>query len=163
MAEMTGAPRAIATLLVANRGEIAVRILRTARRMGMRTVAVYADDDAGALHVASADFAIRLPGEAPAETYLNIPTVIAAARTSGADAIHPGYGFLSENAAFAEACAAAGIVFVGPSPEAMRAIGDKAAARRIAAAASIPVVPGYDGGDQSADAIAGAADKIGYP
>ncbi len=159
---MTG-PRPITTLLVANRGEIAVRIMRTAQRMGIRTVAVYAEDDAGALHVASADIAVRLAGGEIAETYLSVPAVVAAAKAAGAEAIHPGYGFLSENAELASACEAAGIIFIGPTAAAMQAIGDKAAARRLAAENGIPIVPGYEGGDQSFEALATAAGQIGYP
>jgi 3-methylcrotonyl-CoA carboxylase alpha subunit len=153
----------ITTLLIANRGEIAIRIMRTARRMGLRTVAVYTDDEASAPHVRAADAAVRLPGGTPAASYLDVNAIIAAAKAAGAGAIHPGYGFLAENPDFADACAKAGIVFVGPPAAAMRAVGDKAEARRLAAANKIPVVPGYDGKDQSPEAIAAAADRIGYP
>src|SRR4051794_9478797 len=118
-----------ARILIANRGEIACRIARTARRLGVRTVAVYSDADAGAPHVRACDEAIRI-GPAPARhSYLNADAVIAAARSTGAEAIHPGYGFLSENAEFAEACATAGLVFIGPPPEAIRAMGSKSAAK----------------------------------
>jgi len=160
---MGAVTRPIATLLVANRGEIALRIMRTARRMGLRVVAVFSDADADAQHVAAADMAIRI-GPAPArESYLDIAAILAAARTSGADAIHPGYGFLAENAAFAEACETAGLVFVGPSAASIAMVGDKARARTLAGAAGVPVVPGYDGGDQTSQRLAQAAQGIGYP
>src|SRR5204863_4349479 len=129
-------------ILIANRGEIACRIIRTARRMGIATVTVYSEADAGALHVAMASEA-RLIGPAPArDSYLNIASVIAAARNSGAEAVHPGYGFLSENPDFAEACAEAGIVFIGPSPDTIRAMGCEAAAKALMPAHGVPVVPG---------------------
>jgi 3-methylcrotonyl-CoA carboxylase alpha subunit len=151
------------TLLIANRGEIAVRVMRTARRMGIATVAVYSDADRGALHVVSADAAYRL-GPAPAgESYLRIDRIIAAARASGADAIHPGYGFLSENADFAEAVAAAGLVFVGPPPQAIRSMGLKDAAKTLMQKAGVPVVPGYHGDRQDAEFLAKQAAGIGYP
>jgi 3-methylcrotonyl-CoA carboxylase alpha subunit len=151
------------TLLIANRGEIACRVIRTARRMGLRTVAVFSDADAGAMHVAMADAAIHL-GPAPArESYLDIGKVIAAARAAGADAIHPGYGFLSENAEFAEACAAAGITFVGPPPAAIRAMGSKAAAKALMEGAGVPLVPGYHGEDQSDATLKREAARIGFP
>src|SRR5947208_3562989 len=135
-------------ILIANRGEIACRIIRTARRMGIATVAVYSEADAGALHVALADEA-RLIGPPPArQSYLDITAIIAAARDSGAEAVHPGYGFLSENAEFAEACARAGLVFIGPSPEAIRTMGSKAAAKTLMEAHGVPVVPGYHGVEQ---------------
>jgi 3-methylcrotonyl-CoA carboxylase alpha subunit len=151
------------TLLIANRGEIACRIIRTARRLGIGTVAVYSDADASARHVRLADAAVRL-GPAPAlASYLDIEAVIEAARAAGADAIHPGYGFLSENAEFAEACAAAGIVFVGPTPEAIRAMGSKSEAKELVAAAGTPVVPGYQGADQSDDLLLAEATRLGCP
>jgi 3-methylcrotonyl-CoA carboxylase alpha subunit len=153
----------IKRLLVANRGEIAVRVARTARRLGVRVIAVYSDADAHAMHVAFADEAVHLGPEAPSESYLNIDAVIAAARATGADAIHPGYGFLSENARFAEACLAAGIVFVGPSADAMRAMGDKAASKNVMATAGVPLVPGYHGDDQGAETLIEAAREIGFP
>ncbi len=151
------------SLLIANRGEIACRIIRTARQLGIRTVAVYSDADGAARHVRLADTAIRL-GPAPAlASYLDIEAVLAAARASGAQAIHPGYGFLSENADFAAACAAAGVVFVGPSPDAIRAMGSKSEAKRLVAAAGTPVVPGYHGEVQSDTRLAAEADALGYP
>ncbi|MFM7119085.1 MAG: acetyl/propionyl/methylcrotonyl-CoA carboxylase subunit alpha, partial [Gammaproteobacteria bacterium] len=152
-----------ASLLIANRGEIACRIMRTARRLGIRTIAVYSDADATAQHVREADVALRI-GPAPAlASYLNIEAVVAAAVASGAEAVHPGYGFLSENAAFAEACSAAGLVFVGPSPAAIRAMGSKRAAKEIVAAAGTPVVPGYQGSDQTDARLAAEAARLGYP
>jgi len=150
-------------LLIANRGEIAVRIIRTARRMGVATVAVYSDADAKAAHVALADQAVRLGPPPPRESYLSIEAVLAAAKASGAEAIHPGYGFLSENAEFAEACAGAGIVFVGPPPSAIRAMGLKDRAKALMAKAGVPVVPGYLGDDQSTEHLRAEADRIGYP
>jgi 3-methylcrotonyl-CoA carboxylase alpha subunit len=153
----------ISSLLIANRGEIAVRVMRTARRMGIRTVAVFSEADTGAMHVAEADEAVCIGPPAPAESYLNVAAVLAAAQETGADAIHPGYGFLSENADFAEACQAAGIVFVGPSAAAIRAMGDKAAAKAAMEGAGVPLVPGYHGDDQSPKKLVGAAKKIGFP
>ena len=152
-----------ASLLIANRGEIACRVIRTARRLGIRTVAVYSEADAGALHVAMADEAYAI-GPAPArESYLDIARILEAARRRGAEAIHPGYGFLSENAEFAAACAAAGIVFIGPPAAAIRAMGDKAAAKALMEEAGVPVVPGYHGDDQERARFAEAARAIGYP
>jgi 3-methylcrotonyl-CoA carboxylase alpha subunit len=150
-------------LLIANRGEIAIRVMRTAHRLGIATVAVYSDADANAAHVAIADEAIRI-GPAPArESYLDIAAVISAAKASGAEAIHPGYGFLSENAEFAEACRAAGIVFVGPPANAIRAMGLKDRAKAIMAEAGVAVVPGYLGEDQSPDRLASEAARVGFP
>lgn len=150
-------------LLIANRGEIACRILRTARRLGIRTVAVYSAADVEALHVRLADEAVLL-GAAPArESYLAGEKVIAAALATGADAIHPGYGFLSENADFAEACVAAGLCFVGPPAAAIRAMGGKSAAKALMEAAGVPVVPGYHGTDQTLVTLQDAALRIGYP
>ncbi|MDZ5448871.1 acetyl/propionyl/methylcrotonyl-CoA carboxylase subunit alpha [Labrys sp. ZIDIC5] len=156
-------PRPIRVLLIANRGEIAVRIIRTARAMGIRTVAVYSDADADSLAVSLADRALRI-GPAPSrESYLSIEKLIAAAKASGADAIHPGYGFLAENAEFARACAAADITFVGPSAETILAMGDKAQARSRMAAAGVPVLSGYEGEDQGVDTLVAAAEAIGFP
>ena len=150
-------------LLIANRGEIARRIARTARRLGIATVAVYSDADAKALHVLEAEEAWHI-GPAPAEeSYLRIERLIEVARASGAEAIHPGYGFLSENAAFAEACAAAGLVFVGPPPEAIRAMGSKSEAKSIMERAAVPLVPGYHGRDQEPALLAEEAARIGFP
>src|SRR3954471_23175870 len=151
----------IGKLLVANRGEIALRVMRTARAMDIATVAVYSDPDAGAPFVVLADEAVRLPGAAPGETYLRGDLVVAAARATGADAVHPGYGFLSENAGFARACAEAGLTFVGPSPEAIEAMGSKTAAKERMAAAGVPTLPGVVVDDGTDLAAAGA--QIGYP
>ncbi|NUN67907.1 acetyl/propionyl/methylcrotonyl-CoA carboxylase subunit alpha [Pseudanabaena biceps] len=151
------------SVLVANRGEIACRVFRTAQRMGIRTVAVYSDADADAPHVKMADAAVRL-GPAPArESYLDGAKVLAAAKESGAEAIHPGYGFLSENAEFAEAVMAAGLVWIGPPPAAIRAMGLKDAAKRLMIEAGVPVTPGYQGEDQSPERLAAEAARIGYP
>ncbi|MEO0323144.1 MAG: biotin carboxylase N-terminal domain-containing protein [Myxococcota bacterium] len=155
--------RTIETLLVANRGEIARRIFRTCRDLGIATVAVYSDADAGAPFVREADQALRL-GPAPSrESYLNVPALLAAAKASGADAVHPGYGFLAENAAFAEAVAKAGLVFVGPSPQAIRSMGLKREAKALVAAAGVPVIPGYDGADQDPSVLAAEAARVGFP
>ncbi len=153
----------IRKLLVANRGEIACRIFRTCRRLGIATVAVYSDADARAMHVREADEAIAI-GAAPAtESYLRAEAVLAAAKQAGADAIHPGYGFLSENAAFAEAVIAAGLIWVGPPPSAIRALGLKDEAKRIAEEAGVPVLPGYRGEKQDLRTLTEAARAIGYP
>ena len=151
------------TLLIANRGEIACRVIRTARRLGLRTVAVYSDADAGARHVAEADVAVRI-GPAPArESYLKADAILAAAAATGAQAIHPGYGFLSENAEFADACAAAGVTFVGPPASAIRAMGGKSEAKALMAAAGVPLVPGYHDADQDPARLAAEAAAIGFP
>ena len=151
------------SLLIANRGEIACRVMRTAKRMGLRTVAVYSDVDADAPHVAMADQAVRV-GSAPVrESYLNVEAILEAARVSGAKAVHPGYGFLSENPDFAEACVKAGLIFVGPPANAIRAMGLKDAAKVLMIKAGVPVVPGYLGDDQSAVALAREAEKTGFP
>ncbi len=150
-------------ILIANRGEIACRVIATARRLGIGTVAVYSDADRHARHVRLADEAVRI-GPAPArESYLNVAAILEAARRTGAEAIHPGYGFLSENAAFAEACDAAGVVFIGPAPAAIRAMGDKAHAKALMAQAGVPLIPGYHGEDQSPERLLAEADAIGYP
>jgi len=150
-------------LLIANRGEIACRVARTARRMGIRTVAVYSDADARALHVEACDEAYRLGPPPPRDSYLRGDAIIGIAQRSGAKAIHPGYGFLSENEAFAAACARAGLVFVGPPPEAIAAMGSKAAAKAIMANARVPLVPGYHEADQDPGRLAREAGAIGYP
>jgi geranyl-CoA carboxylase alpha subunit len=151
------------TLLVANRGEIACRVIRSARALGLRTVAVFSDADARALHVRSADAAVRI-GSGPArDSYLDIARIIDACQRSGAQAVHPGYGFLSENADFARACRDAGIVFVGPSPEAIDALGNKSAAKRIARRIDVPCLPGYTGDDQDLDLLVAQARGIGPP
>ncbi|MGF1550239.1 MAG: acetyl/propionyl/methylcrotonyl-CoA carboxylase subunit alpha [Sphingomonadaceae bacterium] len=153
----------IASLLIANRGEIAVRIMRTCRRLGIRAVAVYSDPDAGALHVREADEAVHI-GPAPArESYLVGERIIAAARETGAGAIHPGYGFLSENAGFAEAVSDAGLIWVGPPPAAIRAMGLKDAAKKLMADAGVPVTPGYHGEDQDEKRLMKEAEAIGWP
>lgn len=150
-------------LLVANRGEIACRVLRSARALGYRTVAVYSDADAAAPHVALADEALRLGPAPAAESYLHVERVLEAARRSGADALHPGYGFLSERADFAQACADHGLVFVGPPPSAIAAMGDKAAAKRRMLAAGVPCAPGYLGDDQSDERLLEEARGLGLP
>lgn len=155
--------RMFSKLLIANRGEIACRVIRTAHRFGIGTVAVYSDADDEALHVALADEAIRIGPAPAAESYLSIERIIAAAKSVGADAIHPGYGFLSENADFAEAVRAAGMVFVGPSADAIRAMGLKDAAKALMERAGVPVVPGYHGEVQDADFLAARAADVGYP
>ncbi|MCA0451282.1 MAG: ATP-grasp domain-containing protein, partial [Proteobacteria bacterium] len=151
------------TLLIANRGEIAVRVARTVRRMGLRSIAVYSDADANALHVASCDEALPIGAAPPRESYLRADRILDAAKKAGAGAIHPGYGFLSENADFAEACAKAGIVFVGPPAAAIRAMGGKSEAKALMVKAGVPVVPGYHGVVQDAALLAEEAAKIGYP
>jgi len=161
MTEFLTAPRPIRSVLIANRGEIACRIIATCRRLGLRSVAVHSDADAGARHVRLADQAVRLGPAPAADSYLRIPAVIAAAQAAGADAIHPGYGFLSENAEFVRAVEAAGLIFVGPSARAVAAMGSKIEARRIAAAAGVPVVPGFE--IEAGTDIAAQAARIGYP
>jgi geranyl-CoA carboxylase alpha subunit len=150
-------------VLVANRGEIALRVMRSARRLGLGVVAVYSDADRDSLHVRAADQAVRIGEALPAKSYLNIPAIIAAARASGADAVHPGYGFLAENEDFAQACKEAGLVFIGPSPQAIAAMGDKAGAKEIMRKAGVPVVPGYQGADQDDAVMLAEAKKIGFP
>ncbi len=153
----------IKTLLIANRGEIARRIMRTARAMGMQTVAVYSDADAEAPHVREADSAFALGGVSSADSYLRIDKLMAAAQACGADAVHPGYGFLSENAAFAEAVIAAGLTWVGPPPSAIRQLGSKSAAKQLASAQGVPCLPGYQGDDQSDARFEIEAGPIGFP
>jgi geranyl-CoA carboxylase alpha subunit len=150
-------------ILIANRGEIAVRIHRTAHALGYRTVAVFSDADRGALHAEVADEAVAIGPAPPAESYLRIDKIVGAARRTGAEAVHPGYGFLAENPELARACADAGLAFIGPSVEAMEIMGDKARARAQARDVGVPCIPGHEGEDQSAEAFARAAEEIGYP
>jgi 3-methylcrotonyl-CoA carboxylase alpha subunit len=150
-------------LLIANRGEIACRVARTARRLSVRTVAVYSDADANSAHVAACDEAVHIGGPRPQESYLRGDAILAAARATGADAIHPGYGFLSENAGFARDCAAAGVVFVGPSPAAIEAMGSKSAAKALMEKAGVPLTPGYHGDRQEQDYLLAEAQRIGFP
>src|SRR5690348_13841795 len=153
----------IRRLLIANRGEIALRIVRACREMGIETVAVYSDADDAAPHVRAADFARRLGPPPAIESYLNIAAVVDAARATDADAVHPGYGFLSERAAFADACRSAGLVFVGPPPDAIERMGSKIGARALMEKAGVPIVPGRTPADQSDAGIAAAATAIGFP
>jgi 3-methylcrotonyl-CoA carboxylase alpha subunit len=155
--------RRFRTLLIANRGEIACRVIRTAKAMGLRTVAVYSEADRDALHVAMADEAVLLGPARARDSYLNIERVIDAAKKSGAEAVHPGYGFLSENAEFAQACADAGLVFVGPTAAMMTAMGSKSGSKALMEKAGVPLVPGFHGEAQDEATLAGAADKIGFP
>jgi acetyl-CoA/propionyl-CoA carboxylase biotin carboxyl carrier protein len=152
-----------ASVLIANRGEIAVRIARTLRRLGIESVAVYSDADADAPHVRAADRAVHIGATAPAESYLNAERILAAAAESGAEAIHPGYGFLSERATFATACAQAGILFVGPSPEAIALLGDKVAAKDVASAAGVPILPGLHGANLTDEQIAEWVGEVELP
>ena len=155
--------RRFRTLLVANRGEIACRVIRTARAMGLRTVAVYSEADSGAMHVAMADEAVLLGPARARDSYLNIERVIEAARKTGAEGVHPGYGFLSENAEFAQACADAGLVFVGPTAAMMTAMGSKSGSKALMEKAGVPLVPGYHGEAQDEATLKKAADRIGFP
>src|SRR5256884_2292101 len=155
--------RRFGTLLIANRGEIACRAIRTAKRMGLRTVAIYSDADRAALHVTLADEAVLIGPPPAKDSYLRIDAIIDAARRSGAEAVHPGYGFLSENAEFAQACADAGLVFVGPSAAMMTAMGSKSGSKMLMEKAGVPLVPGYHGEAQDEATLAKAADKIGFP
>src|SRR5688572_11425974 len=150
-------------ILIANRGEIAVRVIRACREMGIESVAVFSDADAAAQHVALADSAIRIGPAPPSDSYLSIDAIMAAARAAGADAVHPGYGFLSENQSLATACAAAGITFIGPPAAVIEQMGSKIAARQLAARAGAPLVPGETPSDQSDLAIAEAARRVGFP
>ena len=156
-------PAMFDTILIANRGEIACRIIATCRRMDIRTVAVYSDADAQSRHVRLADTAVRIGPPPAAESYLLIDRILRAARETGAQAIHPGYGFLAENDAFAEACLQAGVVFIGPTPGSMRAMGSKAAAKALMRNAGVPLTQGYDGTNQDAEILAEQAASIGYP
>ena len=150
-------------ILVANRGEIACRVLKSARKMGIKTVAVFSDADRDALHVAMADEAVHIGAAPPRESYLRAERIIEACRRTGAEAVHPGYGFLSENALFSEDCKNNHIVFIGPSPSAIEAMGSKSAAKAIMGAAGVPLVPGYHEADQSDERLKQAAEDIGYP
>ncbi|MEL0075663.1 MAG: biotin carboxylase N-terminal domain-containing protein, partial [Ilumatobacter sp.] len=149
-------------ILIANRGEIARRVIRTARALGHTTIAVFADPDASAPFVAEADVSFHLGPADLASSYLSVERLLAAIAETGADAVHPGYGFLSENAAFAEAVVDAGCRWIGPRPEAIRMMGSKIEARRLAAAAGVPIIPGFDE-SQDPEALARAADALGYP
>ena len=155
--------RRLSRILVANRGEIACRVIRTARSLGLSTVAVHSDADVGWPHTRLADDAVRIGPAPAAESYLSIGALIDAARRTGCDGLHPGYGFLSENPLLAEACAGAGLIFVGPPAEAMRAMGDKAEARRLMAAAGVPVVPGFDEPGAGDETLIDVASAIGFP
>jgi 3-methylcrotonyl-CoA carboxylase alpha subunit len=150
-------------ILIANRGEIACRVAASARRMGVRTVAVYSDADADAKHVAACDEAVHIGGSAPKDSYLRWERILEAAKATGAEAIHPGYGFLSENEDFAQACQAAGLVFIGPPASAIRAMGLKAESKQLMEKAGVPLVPGYHGADQNPEMLQREADRIGYP
>jgi 3-methylcrotonyl-CoA carboxylase alpha subunit len=153
----------LTSVLIANRGEIACRIIRTARALGLRTVAVYSDADRDALHVQLADDAVRLGPASAAESYLNVDALLHAIRVTGAESVHPGYGFLAENADFAEAVETAGATWIGPPPAAIRAMGSKAAAKARMAEAGVPLVPGYHGDEQDPETLAAEAEKVGYP
>ncbi|MEC7648267.1 MAG: acetyl-CoA carboxylase biotin carboxylase subunit [Pseudomonadota bacterium] len=153
----------IRKILIANRGEIACRVMRTAKQMGIKTVAVYSDADADSMHVEMADEAKYIGGARAQDSYLNVDAIAAAIRETGADGVHPGYGFLSENAAFAEACAEAGAAFIGPPPSAIRAMGSKSEAKRLMEEAGVPLLPGYHGDDQSDERLTAAAEEIGFP
>ena len=160
---MTQAAAKFSKILIANRGEIACRVIRTARAMGYATVAVYSDADANSPHVLQADQAIRIGGAPASDSYLKVSAILAAAQSTGADAVHPGYGFLSENAAFAQACLDAGLVFIGPPPDAIVAMGDKALAKRRMIAANVPTVPGYLDDDESDERLLAEAETVGFP
>src|SRR5262245_36514255 len=150
-------------ILIANRGEIAVRVIRACRELSIGSIAVYSDADAKSLHVTLADAAVHIGGAAPSASYLSIDAIVAAAKASGADAVHPGYGFLSENQDFAAACAANGIIFIGPPADVIATMGSKVAARELARNAGAPVVPGETPREQTDVAIADAARRVGFP
>ncbi|MDP5116503.1 MAG: 3-methylcrotonyl-CoA carboxylase, partial [Burkholderiaceae bacterium] len=150
-------------ILIANRGEIACRVAATARRMGVRTVAVYSDADAQSAHVQACDEAVHIGGNAPRDSYLQWQRILQAAMQTGAQAIHPGYGFLSENADFANACLQAGVVFIGPSSASIQAMGLKAASKQLMEKAGVPLVPGYHGTDQNPALLSSEAQRIGFP
>ncbi len=153
----------IQKILIANRGEIARRIMRTCRKMGIATVAVYSDADAEMPFVAEADEAVLLGPASSSESYLRIDKILEAAALTRADAIHPGYGFLAENAEFAEACGGAGVIFIGPTPDAIRSMGSKREAKALVAKAGVPVIPGYDGSNQDPKVLATEAIEVGFP
>ena len=150
-------------ILIANRGEIACRVAATARRMGIRTVAVYSDADAHAAHVQACDEAVHIGGPAPATAICKADRILAAAQATGAQAVHPGYGFMSENEDFAQACAKAGVVFIGPPASAIAAMGSKSAAKALMEKANVPLVPGYHGDRQDPAFLKEQADRMGYP
>ena len=150
-------------VLIANRGEIALRVMRTAREMGIKTVAVYSDVDRHQLHVRRADHAVCIGGAAPSESYLRGDRILEVAKQTGADAIHPGFGFLSENASFADACNSAGVTFMGPPSSAIEAMGSKSNSKEIMIAAGVPCTPGYHGDDQEPEKLKAHADDVGYP
>ncbi len=153
----------IHTILIANRGEIASRVMRSCRKMGIATVAVFSEADRYAPFVKDADTAVYIGESEPAKSYLDQDKLIAAAKRTGAEAIHPGYGFLSENAGFARRCKDEGIIFIGPNPEAIEAMGSKSKAKALMEAHKVPVVPGYKGDDQSVEKLVAEAEKIGFP
>lgn len=155
--------KTINKILIANRGEIAIRVIRTCQQMGVSTVAIFSDADEQALFVKQADEAVRIGGHQPSESYLMMDKVIAAAKRTDADAIHPGYGFLSENAAFAAKCKEAGVIFIGPKPEAILALGDKKRSKQLVQQHGVPTVPGYDGDDQRVENLAQQAEQVGFP
>ncbi|HTY57039.1 MAG TPA: biotin carboxylase N-terminal domain-containing protein, partial [Candidatus Binataceae bacterium] len=150
-------------ILIANRGEIAVRVMRACRELGIETVAIFSEADRVALHVLEADYAVSVGPPPSAQSYLNTEAILAAAKRTGAEAIHPGYGFFSENAGFAEAVAAAGITFIGPRPDAIRKMGDKVEARKLMASAGVPTVPGSPGTLETEAQVRALVDKIGLP
>src|SRR5579863_8235158 len=154
---------AFSKILIANRGEIACRIIRTAKDLGYRTVAVFSDADAGAPHVRQADEAVRIGPPPVQDSYLNVEALLTAAKVASADALHPGYGFLSENAAFARACLDAGLVFIGPPATAIEVMGNKARAKALMNAAGVPCVPGYQGSGQADETLTAEAARIGFP
>jgi 3-methylcrotonyl-CoA carboxylase alpha subunit len=156
-------PAVLRRLLIANRGEIVCRIARTAQRLGVTSIAVYSEADAHARHVRLADEAYYLGPAPAADSYLNIAKILALAQRIGADAVHPGYGFLSENAAFAQACTEAGLIFVGPPASAIRAMGSKSASKAAMAAVGVPVAPGYHGEEQSSRRLIEEAQRVGFP
>lgn len=160
---MTKSPKPLRSILIANRGEIAVRVARSARQLGYKTIAVYSDADAGAGHTRAVDQAVAIGGNTPRESYLSIDKILQAAAKSGADAIHPGYGFLSENSEFARRCVDAGLVFIGPSPEAIDAMGNKSLSKKLMLAAGVPCIPGYQGEEQDLDFLYQKGVELGFP